>query len=676
MRSHTPQCPQTAADARHTPVTRRKRATGHTRPQTAAGKRQRALRGYQREAVESIRAAWSGGHRAVMYQLATGGGKTAVAATLSSGLRALMVAPTLSVIEQAPAEFAKWGGCAMTAVGSGKGMVGWNEVRTDGIVCSHIAAVRRLDQLADRFDLVVIDEAHHAFDHPRRPDNSFTRIVKAAVDAGLPVVGFTATPWVLDKLAGFTGAWDTLRLGGNWADLRKPRADEDYLAKPVVEAVGSSGKPAIVGKGRAASGDYAVQDTFAVNRANPLFIERLLDYCPSDSPALIYAIGQDHAVEIARNAAMRGMRIGLLVSGKGKIDALVEELDDIADKVVIDPVAVRDGLRDGSLLAAVNVNMVTEGFDCPSVSTIVVARPTQSVALHRQILGRGSRLTPDQPITRIVDLTDNWKRLGHPLDDCKWTLEPRKTANGEADPPERICWHSDCDMPMPPAQHICSWCEQPQGAECPRCGKWRFNSRWHCGLPKQDIDALEGTRLPMCAQCMAAERWDGGALIASVSRTSARLDLRLQAGGRLEVDKDTPKGGLSAYADVLAGGWAAVAFTDAEGAVASIGAIQTSDWSLRSVVPLGKAVLPDLPSGAPAFIERRSTANGKPYWRVVFDCGRSANCFAWQGEPYYRIADVIRGVVEIADLRIHTRASGRWVNVDSVEIASAATAAA
>ena len=124
----------------------------------------------------------------------------------------------------------------------------------------------------------------------------------------------------------------------------------------------------------------------------------------------------------------------------------------------------------------VNVIVATEGFDLPDASCIIIARPTMSLALYLQMVGRGLRPKPDGGDCLILDLAANSVTHGLPEDYREWSLEPRGTQkSGEA--PIVVC--PLCEIASPAASHNCRVCGHAFGKECDRCGRWRAHKRWH-----------------------------------------------------------------------------------------------------------------------------------------------------------------------------------------------------
>ena len=129
----------------------------------------------------------------------------------------------------------------------------------------------------------------------------------------------------------------------------------------------------------------------------------------------------------------------------------------------------------------VNVVVATEGFDLPDASCIVIARPTMSLALYLQMVGRGLR-PKDSGDCLILDLAANSEKHGLPEAQRKWSLEPRGIESpGEAS----VVWCPNCETVSPAASHHCQGCGDAFGKDCNRCGKWRAWNRWefenYCG---------------------------------------------------------------------------------------------------------------------------------------------------------------------------------------------------
>ena len=105
----------------------------------------------------------------------------------------------------------------------------------------------------------------------------------------------------------------------------------------------------------------------------------------------------------------------------------------------------------------------------------MIARPTESLALYLQMVGRGLRPKDGGGDCLILDLAGNSMKHGLPEERREWSLVPRG-AQGEGEAPTVWCEH--CGTVSPAASHNCRCCGAPFGADCQRCGKWRAWKRW------------------------------------------------------------------------------------------------------------------------------------------------------------------------------------------------------
>ena len=483
------------------------------------------LRDYQQELLDNSNRLFASGSKSVMAQLATGGGKTGIAAEWMKqhGEYSLFLCHTLSVIGQLPAEMRKWGVKAIPVSSAGMNWRAFErKIRRRNMLkeigrlskdCSHLAvgctartAVNNIHAgNIGQFSSVIVDEAHHAPDQvPGEKSTQTTEIVSLARQAGVPVLGITATPWRMSKRQGFSDTWDSLVCGPTWKQLMGT-----YLATPLVHTLEKRSR--IVGSGGNRPGlDYMERETLQANIGNPVFIDKAFDVIQRHrvpgrpNKTVIFAVGQQHALMLAQEAHRRGIPAGLLISSS-------EMRNKAPDSIVVDRHEVNRRLQDGRLEVAINVNQVTEGYDLPDVDTVCCLRPTMSLALWRQICGRGSRLSDGKTHVNIIDMTDNHQRLGSPLDPYPWSLEPWGEYTEEGRPWMRTCeprnGSQSCGHQMFVGNHNCPNCAEPQGAKCARCGKFRLWKKY-TGMEVfyrafMDLDGDE----TVCNQCASSRMY-------------------------------------------------------------------------------------------------------------------------------------------------------------------------
>jgi DNA repair protein RadD len=108
----------------------------------------------------------------------------------------------------------------------------------------------------------------------------------------------------------------------------------------------------------------------------------------------------------------------------------VEHLD--AQTPKSDRNAILARLASGETQGVTNVGILTEGFDCPDVGCVILARPTKSFGLYRQMCGRGLRPAPGKSNGIILDHSGAIYRHGLPEDPIAWSLDPDKKAKAMA----------------------------------------------------------------------------------------------------------------------------------------------------------------------------------------------------------------------------------------------------
>ncbi len=127
----------------------------------------------------------------------------------------------------------------------------------------------------------------------------------------------------------------------------------------------------------------------------------------------------------------------------------------------------------------VNVGICTYGYDVPSVTCVILARPTKSIVLHLQMIGRGMRPKEDGGFCRILDHSDNVRRLGAAEDQRRWRLDEGREAS--------INWTREKAQKPDEARHTeCAECRHlfSNSRICPKCG-------WEKPTASRDIEALD-----------------------------------------------------------------------------------------------------------------------------------------------------------------------------------------
>lgn len=356
------------------------------------------LRDYQMAAVQEIRESFKR-YRRVCFVLATGGGKTitfsyVVQNAHAKGKRAVIVAHRREIVLQISG--------ALKNMGVPHGIVAPGFRTTDDLVqvCMVQTLVRRLGAVPTP-DLLVIDECHHA------PAGSWMKVLKAW--EGCRVLGVTATPIRLDR-KGLAGAFDDMVLGPSMKSLieRGALARYTYLAPP--STLDMSNVSVTAGDWDEEETDQAVLASTAVGDA----IDHYRKYL-TGRPALVFCASVAGAVAIAERFSDAGIP-ALAVDGDMNRTERARRLG---------------MLESGEVKIITSCMIISEGFDVPAVAGAILLRPTMSLSLFLQQVGRSLRPKEDGGVAIILDHVGNVARHGMPDMARIWTLDGLK---GEADP--------------------------------------------------------------------------------------------------------------------------------------------------------------------------------------------------------------------------------------------------
>lgn len=337
---------------------------------------------------EPVRQAFRDGMRAGALVAPTGSGKTRVMAAMAEAAQArgnttAILAHRVELIDQIDG--------ALKDLGIEADIVaaGYERRRSPVMLASVQTLIRRLDTIQAP-DFLLIDECHHAV------SPTWTKIVDAWPSAKR--LGVTATPIRLDG-KGLAGCFERLIIGPTVAELTP-----EYLAPAKVWA-----PPTIDVSGlHTIAGDYIVKE--AEERANRPSVtgDAIAHYRQhaDGKPALVFCVSVKHATDVASDFRDAGYSAVMLQGG-------------------MDRHLRRDALTDfraGRIQVITSVDIFTEGTDLPGVHAGIVLRPTQSLALWRQICGRILRRCEGKEHAVLLDHANNVKTFGRPIDEPVWQL--------------------------------------------------------------------------------------------------------------------------------------------------------------------------------------------------------------------------------------------------------------
>ena len=386
------------------------------------------LRDYQKYAIEAVRDSYRKGHRRPLLVSPCGSGKTIIFSYIAAGMaannkRVLIIAHRRELLRQISNALKAVGVRHSVMAGGSRGIP-----FTNVVVASVFTLARRLKHFPEPH-LIIGDEAHHF-----TPESSWGQCVNAFPKAH--VLGVTATPERLDG-KGLGLMFDDMVIGPTVAEL----TEQGYLTPAEVYA---PSKPDLQGL-RTRMGDYvnaeleSAMDKPSITGNAVHHYRKLAD----GKLAIAFCVSVKHAKDVAEEFRRAGYRAS-------HIDGGMEERE--RDQVLKDFAA-------GTIQILTSCDLVSEGFDLPAVEVAILLRPTKSLSLYIQQVGRAVRPAPGKATTIVLDHAGNTAVHGFIDEHREWQLTDgaaRKKSDGEKPATVRTC--PKCfamHRPMP---------------VCPKCG--------------------------------------------------------------------------------------------------------------------------------------------------------------------------------------------------------------
>ena len=256
--------------------------------------------------------------------------------------------------------------------------------------------IRHYDEIEEEPGMIVIDEAHHAL--AKTYKEMWERFPKATF------LGLTATPCRLNG-KGFTDLFDVLVQSWSVPEfISKGRlATYDFMS---IKSDGVTQRLIDSLQKRGADGDYQNKEMDMLLNKKPS-IERLyrsLEEYGKDRKGIVYAINISHAQKITKLYQEHGVK-AIAIDSK---TPAAERQQDI------------EAFKKGDIQVLVNVDIFSEGFDCPDVEFVQLARPTLSLAKYLQMVGRGLRVAKGKKNCVIIDNVGLYRVFGLPSQVWNW----------------------------------------------------------------------------------------------------------------------------------------------------------------------------------------------------------------------------------------------------------------
>lgn len=344
------------------------------------------LRPYQQEAYENVLAEWDRGVKKTLLVLPTGTGKTIVFSKIAEecvrrGKRVLIMAHRGELLDQAADKILKSTGLQCSVEKAGDTCLGqWYRIIVGSV--QTLMNERRLKKFkSDYFDVIIIDEAHHCI------ADSYQKVLQHFGQSD--VLGVTATP---DRA-------DLKNLGSYFESLAyeytMPQAIKSGYLVPIkaltvplkidISMVGISAGDFKVGEIGTALDPYLYQ-----------IADKMVEYCRGRKTIVFLPL-------IATSQKFMG-----ILNERGFNAAEVNGSSEDRAEVLQD-------FEEGKYDVLCNSMLLTEGYDCPAVDCIIVLRPTKSRPLYAQMVGRGTRLSPETGKEYLLLIDFLWMTERHEL---------------------------------------------------------------------------------------------------------------------------------------------------------------------------------------------------------------------------------------------------------------------
>jgi superfamily II DNA or RNA helicase len=413
------------------------------------------LRPYQNQLANDIRGAFGSGANRPLAVSPTGSGKTVLFSYITSqvlkrGSRVIIIAHRREILDQISATLKRVG------VPHGFIQAGKSTSTQPAMVASIQTLARRLDTIPAP-DLVIIDEAHHSV------SKSYVQMFAAWPTAKF--IGVTATPERLDG-KGLGAMFDRMVMGPSVQWL----IDNGFLAQPVYYA---PREVVDLSQVHTIAGDFDRSETEEIvdtPRITGDAVTHYVRFC-NRQRAVAFCISVAHAQHVADTFNSCGIPSASI---DGTLDPEVRK-----QRV--------DDLTAGKILVLTSCELISEGFDLPAVNAAILLRPTQSLSMHLQQVGRALRPYPGKANAIILDHVGNCLRHGLAEQERDWDLSGRE---------KRLKKSSLVETKQ------CSKCFAIfAGTVCPQCGSQRE-------IAAREIEEVDGELQRLSIEDISKKRED------------------------------------------------------------------------------------------------------------------------------------------------------------------------
>lgn len=384
------------------------------------------LRPYQAEAIQRLREEFRQGKRRLMLQAATGSGKTAIATAMIQrnhqlGKSSLFICDRIELIDQTSRR--------LDGEGIPHGVIQAQHERCRPWERVQVASIQTLyKRPVPPADLVIIDEAHCLH-------KAHVRIMQALNN--VPVIGLSATPWAKELGKHF----ESLVVVASTQEL----IDMGFLVDPVVFAPSQPDLENV----RTVAGDFD-EKQLGEEADKPKLVGDIVSHwlkLAKGRRTICFAVNVAHSKHIIKEFQAAGV--------------VAEHLDGYTETPERHEIIGR--FRRGEITVLSSCDILSKGFDSPEASCAILARPTKSLMLYIQQVGRVLRIAEGKSDALVLDHAGNTERLGFVTEDFTRPLDMGKKADKTSERKER-------EEPLPKKCPACHHVKPAKIHTCPKCG--------------------------------------------------------------------------------------------------------------------------------------------------------------------------------------------------------------
>ncbi|BDM64952.1 helicase [Shewanella sp. NFH-SH190041] len=355
------------------------------------------LRDYQQQAVDATLQHFRHSTASAVLVLPTGAGKSLVIAELARIAKGRVL--VLTHVKELVAQNAEKVGLMTDAAGIYSAGLGQKSTDDKTLVASIQSAARAREKFTTPFSLVIIDECHRV---SLEKDSQYQQLLQhlKQINTNIRILGLTATPYRLGlgwiyryHYHGKVGTPDKAVFEKCIFELPlRPLIKQGYLTPPTLY------------DGLEAQYDFSLLQAGEHGQYSEQQIDSLLSHSGRATKAIVGQIRllaqQRRGVIIFAATVRHAEEIMTLLHGESSALITAQTDNDERDRLI-------NAFKAQEIKFLVNVAVLTTGFDAPHVDFIAILRPTESVSLFQQMVGRGLRLAPNKHDCLVIDYAAN-----------------------------------------------------------------------------------------------------------------------------------------------------------------------------------------------------------------------------------------------------------------------------